>query len=59
MYGNEEALKMRYNPFTAQGKLEVKDTPYKGLKRYASEDRPFGERSKLNGISDNVIKKAS
>jgi len=48
---------MRYNPFTGKGTIKPKDTPYKGLKRYASEDRPFGKRSKLNEISDNVIKR--
>jgi len=48
----------RYNPFKGRGKLEVKETPFKGLKRFTSEDRPFGRRSKLNGISDNVIKKS-
>ena len=50
---------MRYNPFTGQGKPEVKDTPFKGLKRFALENRPFGKRSKLNEISDNVIKKSA
>ena len=30
----------RYDPFTAKGKLEVKDTPYKCLKRFATEPKP-------------------
>ena len=39
--GREEAFKMteRYNPFTGKGKLVVKDTPYKTLKRYTNEPK--------------------
>ena len=29
----------RYNPFTAKGKLVVRDTPYKTLKRYTTEPK--------------------
>ena len=27
----------KYDPFTCKGELTVKDTPYKGLKRYVTE----------------------
>jgi hypothetical protein len=37
-------LKMRYNPFTAKGNLEVKDTPFKGLKRFITEPKRVGTK---------------
>ena len=46
-----------YNPFTGRGTIEPKDTPFKKAKRFLTEDKPYGNRSKLNGISDNVIGK--
>jgi hypothetical protein len=45
----------RYNPFTGKGTIEPKDTPLKKAKRFLTEDKPFGTRSKLNCISDNVV----
>ena len=35
---------MRYNPFTAKGNLEVKDTPFKGLKRFLTEPKRVGTK---------------
>jgi len=29
----------KYNPFKGTGKLEVKDTPFKGLKRFATSPK--------------------
>jgi len=29
----------KYDPFKARGDLEVKDTPYKGLKRFITETK--------------------
>jgi len=34
----------RYDPFTGKGKLEVKDTPFKGLKRFVTEPKRVGTK---------------
>lgn len=34
--------KQKYDPFTAKGEIEVKDTPYKGLKRFVTETTKRG-----------------
>ena len=31
--------KQKYDPFTGKGEIEVKDTPYKGLKRFIIEPK--------------------
>ena len=31
--------KQKYDPFTGKGEIEIKDTPYKGLKRFLKETK--------------------